>query len=112
MVAVIGTPKVEKCRFGGVLMKKDNRTVCVKLRFWTNDLAVKHHGRPSTACWDGGVLIIEQNKSKGIRTSNPIPFNNFEDIVPAIKEILRKNHVLVVSANKRERIMNSKRKSR
>jgi histidinol phosphatase-like enzyme len=93
-------------------MQKDNKTVCVKFRFWTNDLEVKLNGKPAIACWEGGVIIVEPNKGKGIKASSPIPFNSFDDIIPAIKEVLRKNNVLVVSSNRRGRILNAKRRAK
>jgi hypothetical protein len=35
-----------------------------------------------------------------------------EDIIPAIKELFRKNNVFVVSNNRRPRILSHKRKSK
>jgi hypothetical protein len=92
-------------------MKKDNKTIGVVLRFWTNDFTVKHGDRTATACWEQGVMKLEANATKGIKNVNPEPFNCLEDIVPLIKELFRNQGILMVSANKRPRIMNPKRRS-
>jgi hypothetical protein len=91
---------------------KDNKTVCIKLRFWTNGVEVVHNGKKSVVCWDSGVAIIEQNKTKGIGPLGPQNFNCYEDIIPLIKEMLRKNKILVISDSGRPRVLSHKRKSK
>lgn len=91
---------------------KSNKTVCIKLRFWTNNVEVIHGGKKSLACWDSGMAILEHNLPKGIGGLSPQPFQCFEDIVPLLKEIFRKQNILVVSSNRRPRIMNPKRRSK
>jgi len=93
-------------------MSKDNKTVAITLRFWTNDLEVNHPVSKvsSKACWDGGVALIEANKEKGI-VSRAEPIQCYEDILPAIKELLRKSKIVVVSGNKRPRILSHRRRS-
>lgn len=92
-------------------MKKDARMVVVNLRFWTNDLEVINENKKWAACWECGVAKLEPNKSKGILNDKPKPFNSFEDIIPLIREMFRKNKIVVVSKNRRPRIMNPKRKT-
>jgi hypothetical protein len=47
-------------------VKKDNKTIAVTLRFWTNNLKIQYPesggGAGRKACWDGGVAILEANK--------------------------------------------------
>ena len=95
-------------------MPKDNKTIAVTLRFWTNNLRVQQPDSKgsvrSKACWDSGVAILEANKQKGIGGLQT-PIECYEDVIPAIKELFRKSGILVVSANKRPRILSHKRKS-
>lgn len=90
---------------------KDNKTIAITLRFWTNDLEIKMDNKKRTSCWDSGMAIMEKNQTKGIHHSTA-PFNCYEDILPLIKEMLRKNKVLVASSNSRPRVLSHKRKSK
>ena len=87
---------------------QNNKTIAITLRFWTNNLQVNSsHGK--AYCWDSGVAIIEANKAKGIAAGKPLQIQCYEDIIPAIKELFRKNKILVVSSNRRPRILSPKR---
>ena len=82
-----------------------NKTIGITLRLWTNDLKAEVKDRKWTqACWDSGVIMIEANKEKGIKSANPTPVNCFEDIVPAIRQLCRKNKILIVSDGSKPRI--------
>lgn len=92
--------------------KKDNKTIGVTLRFWTDGVTLESpEGKCRNVCWDSGVAKIERNRSKGIEGIHPQPFQCLEDIVPLIKEIMRKQKIIMVSDNRRPRIMSPKRKS-
>lgn len=87
---------------------------CYNIGFWTNDLKVQYPesggGAGSKACWDSGVAILEANKEKNI-AGLQTPIQCYEDIIPAIKELFRKSGIMVVSSNRRPRILSHKRKS-
>lgn len=89
---------------------KDNKMVAVTLRFWTNDLEIKMDNKKRTACWDSGMAIMEKNDTKKIKNMTA-PFNCYEDILPLIKELFRKNKVLVASHSGKPRVLSHKRKS-
>lgn len=89
-------------------MKKDNKTVAITLRFWTDNLNVNNG---SVACWDSGAVIMEKNVTKGIKPTMVI-FQCPEDIFPAIKEVFRINKVLVVSNSRRPRVLSHRRRSK
>ena len=91
---------------------KDNKTLAIKIRFYTNDLHVTHDTikTPTVACWDCGVALIEANKERGI-SANHCAVQCFEDIIPAIKELFRKAGVVVVSPNRRPRVLSHRRRS-
>ena len=63
---------------------KDNKTIAITLRFWTNNLGVVSDAKKQTACWDSGMAIMEKNIAKSIKHSTA-PFNCYEDILPLIK---------------------------
>jgi len=92
-------------------MKKDNKTIGVTLRFYTNGLEVKREGKEILACWEVGNAVIEANKEKGIK-AHSIPINCFDDIIPALKELFRKSHIIVASPNRKPRVLSHLRKTR
>lgn len=94
-------------------MKKDSTTIEVTLRFFTDKVAVESPvGRNRIVCWDCGMAYTKSNKTIGIKSISGQPFQCLEDVVPLIKEIFRKQNILMVSENRRPRIMNPKRRSR
>jgi len=87
-------------------MKKDRKTISIKLRFATEDLIAKNEkGKRYKTCWDSGFAYIEANKTLGIKSNSADIFHNLEDIVPIIKKILRKQKIVIVSDNKKSRIV-------
>ena len=94
--------------------KRDNKTIAVTLRFWTDDLQIQRPASGKSAgskvCWDSGVAILEANKGKGIG-GRQTPIQCYEDVIPAIKELFRKSGILVASGNNRPRILSHKRRS-
>jgi hypothetical protein len=90
--------------------KEDNKTICIRLRFMTNDLEISHRGKKKLACWDSGFASIEANKTLGIGSVGGQPFNTIEDIVPIIKEIFRSRNIYMASSNGRPRAMSPKRR--
>ena len=92
-------------------MKKDNKTIGVMLRFWTDCLELKANGKVVTACWGSGVMKVEPNKTKGIVSIAPVPFNSLLDILPLLRELFRKQGIVIADSCRRPRIMNPKRKT-
>lgn len=94
-------------------MKKDSKTMEVTLRFFTDSVSAESPiGKKRIVCWDCGMAYTKANKSIGINSISGQPFQCLEDIVPLIKEILRKQKVLMISDNRRPRIMNPQRRSK
>lgn len=75
-------------------MKKDNKTIGITVRFFTNDLPDKV-GKGSIPFWTCGNVHIEANKTKGISAYDEM-FNYFEDIPRAIKTVLSKSKLVAV----------------
>ena len=60
----------------------------IKVRFWTNDIVEgKDKIRPKHA-WTSGVVRIKNNKSHGIKSKGPVPFNSLMDITEKIEKVL------------------------
>ena len=77
-------------------MKKDNKTIGITIRFFTNDLP----GRVGTKkdqipFWTCGNVHLEANRTKGVKTQDEM-FNYFEDIPRAIKVVLSRSKLVAV----------------
>ena len=86
--------------------KKDDKTILIKLRFATEDIVAKNtKGKRYKTCWDSGFASLKANKTLGIKSHQPEIFHNLENIIPVIKKILRKQKIIMVSDNKKPRIV-------
>ncbi|MBP6859076.1 MAG: hypothetical protein KBC69_00420 [Candidatus Magasanikbacteria bacterium] len=77
-------------------MKKDNKTIGVTIRFFTNDLPDKvGKKKDATPFWTCGNVHLEANATKGIGTQKEM-FHYFEDIPRAIKAVLSRAKLAAV----------------
>ena len=77
-------------------MKKDNKTVGITIRFFTNNLPGRVGGKgDQIPFWTCGNVHIEANKTKGIKPQDEM-FNYFDDIPRAIKVVLSKSKLVAV----------------
>jgi hypothetical protein len=67
----------------------------VKIRFWTNDIASEAGKVVPKHAWTSGVVQIERNKSHGIVSSNPKPFQSLLDVGAVIEQVLMQNGVIL-----------------
>ncbi|MBU4369446.1 DUF4357 domain-containing protein [Patescibacteria group bacterium] len=93
-------------------MKKDNKTIGITIRFFTNNLPNKvGKNKDKTPFWTCGNAHLEANKTKGIKPQNEI-FNYFDDIPRAVNKVMRKAKLVAVedmaySFNVKEKTKNS-----
>jgi hypothetical protein len=77
-------------------MKKDNKTIGITIRFFTNALPGRVGGKmDQIPFWTCGNVHIEANKTKGIKPQAEM-FNYFDDIPRAIKVVLSKSKLVAV----------------
>ncbi len=72
-------------------MKKNNKTIGLKIYFFTNDLPAKigKNGK-FTPCWEKGMVYLENSGLKGIM------FNSQSEIQWAVGEMLSKAKILPI----------------
>lgn len=76
--------------------KSDNKTIGIRLRFWTNDLPEKvGKNNKQIPCWNSGVVIIEANKTKGVASDSEV-FHYIDDVPRAVKEIMKRSKIALV----------------
>ncbi len=77
-------------------MRRDNKTIGITIRFFTNDLP-DYIGKKSDQIpfWTCGNVHLEANNTKGIKSRDEM-FNYFDDIPRAIKVVLSKAKLAAV----------------
>lgn len=84
--------------------KWGERMIEVKVRFWTENIAVgKGRIRPKHA-WTAGVIRITNNKAHGI-TGEPIPFNSLMEIPSVIEKALLKQGIILHPVGKTKKYL-------
>ena len=77
-------------------MKKDNKTIGITIRFFTNNLPVKIGGKNNQIpFWTCGNVHLEANTTKGVKPRDEM-FNYFDDIPRAIKVVLSRSKLVAV----------------
>jgi hypothetical protein len=64
------------------------RTIEIKIHFWTNDLAGKKGMVRAKHAWSCGVVRVERNKAHGITPKNPRPFQSLMHLPAVIEKVL------------------------
>ena len=68
--------------------KHGEKTIEVKIRFWTNSIAQsKGHIAPKH-CWPSGMVTVPANKSHEISSNCPLPFRSLIDIPNVLERAL------------------------
>jgi len=77
--------------------KKDDKTIAITIRFWTNDLPDKVGTRKDqTPFWTGGNVHLHANRTKKIRGQDKL-FHYLDDIPRVIKEVMKKGKLVAVT---------------
>jgi hypothetical protein len=77
-------------------MKKDNKTIGIIIRFFTDGLPGRvGQERGRIPFWTCGNVHVEANKTKGVKPSNEL-FYYLDDIPRAIKEVMKKSKLVGV----------------
>jgi hypothetical protein len=69
------------------------RMIEVKIRFWTNNLAVTPGKVRPRHAWAKGVVRMERNGAHKIVPGSPVPFNSLLDLTSAIEKTLLKHSI-------------------
>lgn len=71
-----------------VQARHGEKTIEVRLRFWTNDIAeTEDHIRPRH-CWSSGTVSVPHNDSHGISSGEPQTFNSLMELTSVIEQAM------------------------
>lgn len=77
--------------------KKDNKTIGITIRFWTDNLPDKvGKKKDQTPFWTGGNVHLHANQTKKIKGRDEL-FYYLDDIPRAIKEVMKKSKMVAVT---------------
>jgi hypothetical protein len=69
------------------------KTIEVRIRFWTNELAEKKDAIIPKHGWTSGQVFLPSNRSHGITSSEAVMFNSFAELPSKIEELLIANGI-------------------
>lgn len=87
------------------MIKNDKGTKTIKLAiyFWT-DVGEKDKDTgielPKKTCWDCGTVSAVSNNWHSIRSNVTKPFNSFEELPDAVKDVLKRSGIKMISGKK------------
>jgi hypothetical protein len=76
---------------------KENKTLTVKVTFWTDGIAPKKGEVAPKHTWDYGVVRMDvgDNSRHGITQGvNPVPFHGMYDLERAMRKLLRAHKIV------------------
>jgi hypothetical protein len=79
--------------------KQGEKMIEVRIKFWTNDIAEKGNIVPKHA-WESGVVVMESNKSHGIKPVSPKPFHSLMDLPSTIEKVLMEQKIILHSSKR------------
>lgn len=85
--------------------KHGQKMVEVKVRFWTDDIAIEKGKVIPKHAWTAGVVRIERNAAHEITPSQPVPFNSLLDLGTAIEKVLIQQGVVLHSSTKMKKYL-------
>lgn len=68
------------------------RMIKLSIQFWTNNLP---KGVDKKTAWGSGAIHMIANKHKGLK-HNHVFFNNVEELLPKLQELLNRNEVKLI----------------
>lgn len=69
------------------------KTIELRVRFWTDNLAAGRNMVLPRQGWDSGVVHTVANEAHGIEGGNPVTFNSLAELPAAIERLLIKRGI-------------------
>ena len=78
-------------------MSKEETGIIVHMRFWTDYYDEKENKKNfKKKAWAAGTLYLRASKFHGIKADKSIPFNNLEELIMKLDELLKNNDVELI----------------
>lgn len=69
------------------------KTIELRIRFWTDNLADGEDMIIPSEGWDSGVVHLVANEHHGIESGNPVNFNSLAELPFAVEKLLIKQEI-------------------
>lgn len=75
--------------------KHGEKTIELKVVFWTDGISKKPKMIVPKHGWANGVVRMKRNDAHGIVPGEPIPFNSLMDLTSAIEQLLTREEIVL-----------------
>lgn len=88
------------------IAKRETKGIFVTIRFWTD--FYKENGTvgiiPKKA-WAAGSMYVRASKLHGIKSGDPVMFNNLEELIVKLDQLLRQHGITLVIQDEKRNLM-------
>ena len=82
-----------------------DKMIEVRVRFWTDNISDQENTIIPKHAWDGGVVVMDTNKSHGITPGPPRPFNSLLDLTSALAKVLVDHGITLHTSTKTRKLI-------
>jgi hypothetical protein len=87
------------------IAKHGEKMIEIRIRFWTDGIAVQKGKIIPKHSWDSGVIVMEGNKAHEITPASPQPFNSILDLTSALAKVLTQHGVILHTNRKLSKLI-------
>ena len=85
--------------------KHGDKMIEVRIRFWTDKISDQENTIIPKHAWDGGVVVMDTNKSHGIVPGPPRPFNSLLDLSSTVSKVLVDHGITLHTSTKTRKLI-------
>jgi hypothetical protein len=89
--------------------KHGDKMIEVRVRFWTDSISEHKDTILPKHAWDGGVVVMDTNRSHGIKPGPPRPFNSVLDLPSALAKVLVDHGIILHTSTKTRKLLQPRR---
>jgi hypothetical protein len=91
--------------------KKSNKTIEVRVHFWTNGIAAREGEIEPGQCWASGSVHVSTNEAHGLKDKHQAKFNSMAQLPAAIEKAMILAGITVYSSPLEAKIRKASRRS-
>lgn len=76
-----------------------DKTIKIKIDFWTDGMIKPKNKRVPKVCWDYGTIHIVKNKGHSIKASEPIQFDHLRELESKIRRALAEAGIEIIDSS-------------
>jgi hypothetical protein len=92
--------------------KQGKKMIEVRLRFFTNDIALQSGKIIPKHAWTQGVVYMQRNESHSIGRGNPRPFHSLLEIGQVIEKVLLEHGIVLIPSRRMKKYLTTRSHAR